>query len=63
MITYQDFQEAADKRAFIIDAIARHQVDPFTQTALVADLYDRQRNKTINEYVKVIFNQIGRAHV
>ena len=61
MITYQDFQEAADKRAFIIDAIARHQVDPFTQTALVADLYDRQRNKTINEYVKVIFNLFGQS--
>lgn len=61
MITYQDFEEATDKRAFIIDAIARHQVDPFTQTALVADLYDRQRNKTINEYVKMVFNLFGQS--
>ena len=61
MITFQDFEEATDKKAFIIDAIARHQVDPFTQTALVADLYDRQRNKTINEYVQVIFNLFGQS--
>lgn len=61
MITYQDFEKSNDKRAFIIDAIARHQVDPFTQTALVADLYDRQRNKTINEYVKIIFNLFGQS--
>lgn len=61
MITFQDFEEAVDKKAFIIDAIARHQVDPFTQTALVADLYDKQRNKTINEYIKVIFNLFGQS--
>ena len=61
MLTFQDFQEATDKKAFIVDAIARHQVDPFTQTALVADLYDRQRNKTINEYVQLIFNIFGQS--
>lgn len=61
MITFQDFEKAQDKGAFIIDAIARHQVDPFTQTALVADLYDRQRNKTINEYVQTIFNLFGQS--
>ena len=61
MITFQDFQEASDREAFIIDAIARHQVDPFTQTAFIADLYDRKRNKTINEYVKVIFNLFGQS--
>lgn len=61
MITFQDYEEASDKKAFIIDAIARHQVDPFTQTALVADLYDRQMNKTINEYVQLIFNLFGQS--
>lgn len=61
MITFQDFELAPNKREFIIDAIAKHQVDPFTQTALVADLYDRQRNKTINEYVQVIFNLFGQS--
>lgn len=61
MITFQDFESAPDKREFIVDAIAKHQVDPFTQTALVADLYDRQRNKTINEYVQVIFNLFGQS--
>lgn len=61
MITYQDFEKAADKKAFIIDAIARHQIDPFTQTALVADLYDRQKNKTINDYVVMIFNAFGQS--
>ena len=61
MITFQDFEKASDKKAFITDAIARHQVDDFTQTALVADLYDRQRNKTINEYVQVIFNLFGQS--
>lgn len=61
MITFQDFQEASDKEAFIIDAIARHQLDPFTQTAFIADLYDRKKNKTINEYVKVIFNLFGQS--
>lgn len=61
MITFQDFEEATDKKGFIINAIATHQVDPFTQTALTADLYDRQRNKTINEYVKLIFNLFGQS--
>lgn len=58
--TFQDFLEAgSNKIGFINQAINSHITDPVCKVARDADLYDRQRNKTINEYVQTIFTLSG----
>lgn len=69
MITYQDFiRETRNEdgsvspeklAAFVQYAIADHKSRTDYEIAKTADLYDRQRNKTINEYVKKIFSIAG----
>ena len=59
MFTYQDFTAASNKTEFVFDAIGEHKASiPYT-IAVSADLYDRQRNKTINEYVRTMFTLAG----
>ena len=50
MVTYQDYLEAADVAEFVGRAIGRHMAGAAYRTAVDADLYDRQRNVTINSY-------------
>ena len=58
--TFQDFLKAgSNKTEFINQAINSHITDPICKVARDADLYDRQRNKTINEYVQTIFTLSG----
>ena len=59
LYTYQDFLDATDKASFVLSAIQRYQQSELYQTALVADLYDAQRNKTINDVVPKLFNVAG----
>lgn len=70
MVTYQDYLKAmnlgADEAvspdklaAFVQYAIGVHKGDRDFELACNADLYDRQRNKTINEYVRTIFTLAG----
>lgn len=59
MYTYQDFEQATDKAKFITTLISQHQRSELYETAKIADLYDHQRNKTINEFVQVMFNLSG----
>ena len=59
MKTYQDLTSAADIGAFIREAIDQHILTEEYRTAVAADLYDRQRNVTINEYVSVIQRNAG----
>lgn len=62
MRTFQDFEKASrtgDKEGFISSAIAEHILGPVYQTARDADLYDKQRNRTINEYVRMLFTLTG----
>lgn len=62
MHTFQDFEKAGrsgNKEGFISSAIAEHILGPVYQTARDADLYDRQRNRTINEYVRMLFTLTG----
>lgn len=61
LLTYQDFLEAGDtnREAFVLEAIRRHQVSKAYRTAVDADLYDKQQNKTINNYVQKIFDLTG----
>lgn len=54
MQTYQDYLSAADRGAFIKLAIEEHTAGELYKTAVSANLYDRQRNETINNYVRMI---------
>ena len=63
MLTYQDFMQAGDddaaRAAMLRAAIEQHVSSKDYRIAKDADLYDRQMNKTINEYVQTIFNLTG----
>lgn len=61
LLTYQDFLEAGDsnREAFVLEAIRRHKASKAYRIAVDADLYDRQQNKTINNYVQKIFDLTG----
>lgn len=59
MITFQDFLKAEDVGMFVRKAIAVHKSSKECITANMADLYDRQKNKTINDYVRMIFTIAG----
>lgn len=52
MQTYQDFEKATNVGEFIAKAIQQHMAGEEWKTARDADLYDRQRNVTINRLVK-----------
>lgn len=59
MFTFQDFEKSQNKVGFITSAIAEHVMSPAYQIARDADLYDHQRNKTINEYVRMLLTLSG----
>lgn len=61
MLTYQDFVEAgsANRESFVLEAISRHKASRMYRIAVDADLYDRQRNRTINEYIQKVFDLTG----
>lgn len=59
ILTYQDFVQAVDKPGFVLEAIRRHKSSRQYKTAKIADMYDRQQNKTINDYVQRIFDLTG----
>lgn len=63
MYTYQDFIAEDDRRAALRTAIQHHMSSEEYKTAVDADLYDRQRNSTINNYVKVIQDYSGNPMV
>lgn len=59
--TYQDLDGPHEEglSRFIESAIDRHESSAQVRTARVADLYDHQLNKTINEYVRTLFTLGG----
>ena len=62
MLTYQDYEQAVASGTaedFLLRSIAEHKSSELYKTAVTADLYDKQRNKTINEYVQKIFTLSG----
>ena len=62
MITYQDYlKQNGDIAAFLSRLIADHNGSAMVRTALDADLYDRRRNRTINEYVRRMYTLSGIA--
>ena len=61
MLTYQDFTDAGEgnRESFVFEAIERHRASKAFRTAVDADMYDMQRNRTINEYVQKVFDLTG----
>lgn len=65
MYTYQDFllvpDNEEDRMAFVKRAIDQHKTTELYQTAIIADEYDRHKNRTIMEYQKILYDVMGRA--
>ena len=61
MKTYQDLQKAADKKAFVFDAISEYKGSEMYKLASDGDAYARQRNTTIMNYQKLLYTMSGRA--
>ena len=62
MKTYQDYTEAKEKGQeldFIKAAISEYKSSPEYKTALAADEYEAERNITVNEYVRWLYNSAG----
>ena len=62
MYTWQDFQKItneSDLRAFLLEAISSHKSTNLYKYAKEANLYDKQKNVTINEYTKTIYRLSG----
>ena len=63
MNTYQDLhalgQSEAERRRFILDAIAQHKKSEEHKTAVDAELYYKHMNPTIMNYQKYLYNQFG----
>lgn len=59
LITFQDFQKAEDKLKFIITSIASYRRTDAYLTALDANEYDAQRNVTIANNVRMIYDITG----
>lgn len=59
MFTYQDFIAETDVAKAVGMAITAHKGSDDYKTAKDADLYDHQKNKTINEYIHMIFSLTG----
>lgn len=63
MYTYQDFVAAADKPAFIAQAINEHRRSAEYDMAYIAEQYDAQQNVTINKAVREIYSGTGQPIV
>lgn len=59
MLTFQDFDAATDKEAFMVRAITEHLLSDTYNKARIADAYDHQKNITILNYVRTIFTLTG----
>ena len=62
MLTWQDFEGVEDEEsrmALTLEAVRQHRASREFQVANDADLYDRQLNRTINDYVQTIFDLTG----
>lgn len=59
MYTFQDFEKAADKVDFLLQAIGRHEASEEMQIAKDADEYDKQKNVTIINYLKTMYSMSG----
>ena len=63
MKTYQDFTKADNKLQFIVAAINEYRASEEYLTALIANDYERQRNTTINQYMRYLYTTTGQKVV
>ena len=65
MYVYQDLQQVGESNIarmdFVKSVINDHQSSELYKEAEVAELYDKHRNKTINEYQKLLYTMAGNA--
>lgn len=59
MITWQDFEKMSDEASAVKRVIDEWESGDICRTARVADLYNKQRNKTICEYVHIMYTLLG----
>lgn len=57
--TYQDYEKTSDTAGFISGAISAHKASEAYKTAVIADMYDHQKNVTIGDYVKTLYTSEG----
>lgn len=57
--TYQDFLEADDIVKFVQSAISAYKQSETYKTAVLADEYDAQRNPTVSNAIRTLFNVDG----
>lgn len=62
MLTYQDFLHAGDRAKFIGALIDEYIKSEAYRIATLADLYDKRRNKTINEAYRKLYTPSGMAY-
>lgn len=64
MVTFQDFlavgERDTDKMTFIRSAINQHQTSELYKVAVMADEYDRKRNRGIRNFTKMLYTISGR---
>ena len=65
MLTYQDLLEVPEtdqaKIDFVYNVIFQHKASDLYQEAVIADEYDRKRNRTIETFVKMLYTTAGEA--
>ena len=61
LLTYQDFERETDKIRFVCDAVNRYRGSDTYKTAILADEYEAQKNRTITEVVKTLYSAQGKA--
>lgn len=65
MLTYQDLQNVGEyeknRMDFVYRSINAHKSSQLYKDAVIADTYDRHKNKTINEYRKLLYTITGKA--
>lgn len=59
MLTFTDFENAESKKDFVLRAIGVHKNSDAYKTAKTADEYDAQRNTTISNVVRTIYDAQG----
>lgn len=60
--TYDDFlkvESDEEKAEFVMSCVTAHKNSEEYKTAVVADLYDHQKNKTVMEYARTLYNVDG----
>lgn len=63
MKTYQDFQKLnkGEIPQYVYDVINEYKSSELYKTAVVAEMYDKHKNKTITDYQKLLYTITGKA--